>query len=259
MTTFLRVFATEARKLRRSLAVTMVLAGACFTPAAVLAVRLLHAETLPRLYANPAFWTTYWNSVWESVAVFLLPMGVILVTALAAQVEHRNGTWKQVATLPVASSTIFAAKFAIVALLVALFLIVFVVAGTLGALVPAWWFADVPQPSSVSLASPLQDAARHFVLVLPILAAQFALSLRFANVMVPVGIGFITWVAALALLSWKYAWLVPYGHGIQYYMATQPSPKVGIDITRLHESALAMAGIFVVAGLLVFVHRRVKG
>ena len=31
----------------------------------------------------------------------------------------------------------------------------------------------------------------------------------------------VAWVAALALLSWEKAWLVPYAHGIRYYVALQ--------------------------------------
>jgi hypothetical protein len=106
---------------------------------------------------------------------------------------------------------------------------------------------------------PWQDAARHFVLALPILAAQFALSLRFPNFMVPVGAGFMAWVAALALLSWKYAYLVPYGQGIAHYMAQQPGARIHPDAGMSTAMSLAMFLLFTAAGLVAFVTRKVKG
>ena len=242
----------------------MILAGACFTPMAVLLVRLLHRDALPRLYASPEFWRSYWNSAWESMVVFLLPMCAILVTALLAQTEHRNNTWKQVSVLPVAETTLYFAKLLVAAVLLAQFLLLFVAAGSVGALLPAWLFADVALPADISLAVPLQDAARHFLYVLPVLGIQFALSLRFANFLVPVGAGFLAWVAGLALLSWKYAWVLPYALGIRHYMAQQPGAKIPLEpalaTTNLATgSALALFVLFSTAGVLVFVLRRAKG
>jgi lantibiotic transport system permease protein len=259
MNTLARVFLMEWRKQRGSLAAWLIVAGACFTPAAVLLVRLLRHDTLPRLYAHVDFWTQYWNSVWESMVVFLLPMGIILVTALLAQIEHRNGTWKQVSVLPVGQTTLYFAKLLVTALLIAQFLLLFVAAGTLGALLPAWLFADVPLPAAIDYAAPLREAARYYLYALPVLAAQFALSLGFANALVPVGAGFLAWVAALALLSWRYAYLVPYGQGIQHYMAQQPGAKLVLDSATLGAASVAMFVMFTAAGLLLFVTRAGKG
>lgn len=259
MNILFRLIAMEWRKQRGSLAGWMILAAACFTPAAVLLVRMLQQDALPRLYASPEFWRGYWNSASESVVVFLLPMCVILVTALLAQLEHRNGTWKQVSGLPVSQTSIFPAKLAIAALLVAQFLLLFVAAGTLGALLPAWLLEEVPFPADVSYALPFKEAARYFVLILPMLVAQFSLSLRFSNFLVPLAAGFMAWIAALALLSWKYAQFVPYGHAIQYYMALQPNPKVRVDLAQLSESSLIATLVFAVLGLIVFLRRPVKG
>lgn len=256
---FLRVVAMEWRKQRRSLAGWAIVAGACFTPAAVLFVRLLQRHELPRLYAEPGFWRGYWNSAWESVVVFLLPMCVILVTALLAQLEHRNTTWKQVSVLPVAQTTIYLAKLLVAVALVAQFLLLFVAAGALGALLPAWILDDVTFPAAVAWWAPVEDAALYFALALPIVVAQFAISLRVSNFLVPVGTGFLLWIAALALLSWRHAYLVPYGHGIQAYLASQPAAKVRVDAALLHGAAGVFTALFLLAGLVVFVRRPVKG
>ena len=259
MSTFVRLFLMEWRKQRGSLAAWMIVAGACFTPCAVLLVRLLQREALPRMYARPDFWQGYWNSAWESMVVFLLPMGVIVLTALLAQIEHRNNTWKQVSVLPVSEAMLYVAKLLVAAILVAQLLLLFVAAGTLGALLPAWLFADVPMPADISYAAALLDAVRYFFYALPILAAQFALSLRFANVMVPVGAGFLAWVAALALLSWKYAYLLPYAQGIQHYMALQPKAKVVVDTGLLQNTSLLLFALFTLVGMSQFALRRAKG
>jgi lantibiotic transport system permease protein len=259
MNALLRALAMEWGKQRRSRIGWMIAAGACFTPSAVLLVRLLRPRALPALYALPDFWQRYWNSLWESMAVFLLPMGVILITAALAQLEHRNGTWKQLSTLPLPAAAIYFAKLLLAALRVAQFLLLFVAAGTLAFLLPMWLFTDAAWHADLSVLVPMRDALHYYLLALPILALQFALSLRYANFLLPVGAGFIAWIGALATLSWQQAVLMPYGHGIQYYMAQQPAAKITPDLVVLQQASLAMTAGFVALGLLLFATRPVKG
>ena len=110
---FLYSFQSEWLKLKRSLALWVVIIGAFFVPVIVITARIVHYPKLPALYAAPAFWTALWHSLWESMAIFLLPLGTILTTALVAQIEYKNNAWKQLHTLPLTRTTIFFSKLSV--------------------------------------------------------------------------------------------------------------------------------------------------
>src|SRR4051812_28479145 len=97
---FFRSLGSEWLKTKRSLAFWIVIIGGFFTPAVVTVARIIQYKTLPVLYSSPEFWRLLWQNSWESMAIFLLPLGVILTTSLITQLEYKNNTWKQLHTLP---------------------------------------------------------------------------------------------------------------------------------------------------------------
>lgn len=254
-----RASVMEWRKQRKSGLIWLVAACAGFTPAAVLLVRLLQIDRLPALYKSTAFRGNYWNSLWESVVVFLMPMVIILVTAFLAQLEHRNNTWKQVSVLPMPQSLIYLMKLGVAVVWFALFLIAFVLAGEIALWIPVWLVPGVPEPTGPSIVLPLGDAQRYFVLGLPLLSIQFAIAMRFHGFLAPIGAGFLAWISALALLSWKHAWVVPYSHGILHYMAGQTASKVHVDPSMLWPTSILMTVVFVLFGMQVFRARPIRG
>src|SRR5215213_2440672 len=117
--TFVSSFQAEWLKRKRSLASWLVLVGAFFTPAIILTSRIKNHAALPGLYLSEDFWRRSWNQSWESMGVFLLPIGIILATGLIAQIEYRNNTWKQLHTTPQALTTIFSAKLLVILIMLA--------------------------------------------------------------------------------------------------------------------------------------------
>jgi hypothetical protein len=111
---FINSFQSEWLKKKRSLATWLVVAGAFFTPSIILLSRIKNADKLAALYASDDFWQRLWNQTWESMAVFLLPVGIILATALIVQIEYKNNAWKQLHTTPQRFATIFFAKFLVI-------------------------------------------------------------------------------------------------------------------------------------------------
>lgn len=97
---FFHSLQSEWLKQRRSLASWMVIVGAFFTPAIIVVARLIHRDGLPGLYALEGFWQLLWRSSWESAAIFFLPIGGTLATALITQIEYKNNAWKLVHALP---------------------------------------------------------------------------------------------------------------------------------------------------------------
>ncbi len=257
---FIDAFVCEWLKKRRSLGAWLVAGGAFFTPAIITIVRLIRRAQLPVLYADPLFWTSLWRSAWESMAIFFVPMAAILATSLVVQIEVRNNAWKQVHALPLHAATIFIAKLAVIVLMLGQFFALFVLGIWLSALLPSLLISGVPYPSApLPLVAFASDTALYFLDCLPIVAAQYLLSLRFNNFLVPIGIGFLAWIGALAALSWQHANLVPYAYTMLDYLKDNPAARMAVSTSHMHLFALAWFALFTMAGYVLFVTKANKG
>ncbi|MET0230542.1 MAG: ABC transporter permease, partial [Rhodanobacteraceae bacterium] len=245
MSTFAAAFVFEWRKTKRSSALWLVVVGAFFTPAIVAVARLLAPAKLPELYATADFWPSLWKSSWESMAIFLLPMAAILATSLVVHIEYRNNAWKQVQTLPLGRATLFFAKLAVALVLIALFLVLFDVAICVGALVPWLVLERVPFPAAeFPFATFARQTALYFLDSVPIIAATYLLALRSQSFLVPIGVGFLAWVAALAALSSSFGVWMPYAYTLLSYLQLYPSAR-GVPVSHeVHSLAVAYAVLF---------------
>lgn len=260
MSTFATVFRCECAKTRRTLAIWLTVVGALFTPAVVTAARLIDRSHLAVLYATDTFWRDLWTSSWESMAVFLLPMAAILTTSLVVQIEYRNNAWKQVHALPLRSTTLFFAKLAVVLVLVALMLVLFGVAIWLSAVAPWLAVRGVPYPAApLPVAEFARDMLGYFVDCLPIVVAQYALSLAFPNFLVAIGFGFLAWVAALAALPSGFGHWIPYSYTLFDYLQKRPATHLRVPPIDVHVLACGFALAIMATGYVFFVARSRKG
>jgi hypothetical protein len=220
---FIHAFHSEWLKRKRSFASSLVIGGSLFTPAIVAVVRLIHYRTLPGIYAADAFWPAMWRSCWESMAIFLLPLGAIMATSLITQIEFKGNAWKQIHTLPVSTAVIFLSKLAVILVLLIESLLLFNAAIYVSAMIPSVLVPGVPHPKGSFLSLPLlRENALYFAYCLPIVAAQYLMALRSNNVLVPIGIGFMAWVGAIASVSSKFAVWWPYSYTIIQYLRDKP-------------------------------------
>jgi hypothetical protein len=247
---FLHILQSEWLKRRRSFASTLVLGGSLFTPVVVIIARLIQHKTLPKLYAMDAFWPQLWRSCWESVAVFFLPLGAILATSLITQLEFKSNAWKQVHTLPVSAASIFLAKLAVVLMMLLQYLLLFTAGVYAAGMIPYALVPGVPYPRGSFLDLPLWRVnALYFVDTLPIVAAQYLMALRFHNFLIPIGVGFMAWVGALAAVSSKVAAWWPYSYTILHHLkGAQP-----------RWLAFGFFLLLTTAGYVLFATRREKG
>jgi len=264
----LHSFHSEWLKKKRSLGSWLIVVGALFTPAIILVARLIHLSNLPALYASGNFWTAHWRSSWESMAVFFLPMAAILVTSLVTQIEYRNNAWKQVRTLPLTAATIFFSKLAVILAMIFQFFVLFEVGVFAAAILPWFLAGHIPFPAApLPLRAFLADSGSYMLACLPIVAAQYLLSLHFKNFLVPVGIGFMTWVGALAALSWKFGYLIPYSYTMLYYLRADPKGRISYPASQpasqlasqLDWLSIGYTLLFILIGYCLFVTRRQKG
>lgn len=257
---FVHAFAAEWLKKRRSLASWLVIAGSLFTPAIVIVARLARQRQLPQIYSADGFWPQLWTSSWESMAIFFLPIGAILATSLVAQIEFKNNAWKQVHALPISLATIFFAKLAVVIAMMVQFFLLFNVAMYLAGLIPCLIVRGVPYPHGpIPLRHFLREDLLFFLDCLPIVGAQYLLSVRFKNFLVPVGVGFLAWVGALAALPWKFGYVIPYTYCMLNYLKDDPKGKAIIPDVNIHLLALGYFCLFAILGFGLFATKPEKG
>lgn len=257
---FIHSFQSEMLKIKRSLALWIVIIGGLFTPIIVTVARVIQYKTLPSIYSSDDFWKVLWQNSWESMAIFLLPLGVILTTSLITQIEFKNNTWKQLHTLPLSLTTIFFSKLAVIIVMMLTFFVLFNMGIYLSALVPYLIIAGVPYPKApMPYGSFLLQDLYYFIDCLPIIALQYLISLKYKNFLVSIGTGFILWVGALASLSWKYGYIIPYTYGMFTYLKGGVVSKAVIPTINIHLLASTYFAGFTIASYILYASKKEKG
>ena len=257
--TFIHSFQSEWLKTRRSLAAWLVIIGSFFIPAIMFAVRLVYHEKLQGDSIAPAFWETLFGNCWQTMAFLLLPMGVILSTSLIAQLEYRNNTWKQLHTTPQYFSTIFLAKFAVIATMMLQFLVLFNIGILLTGFVPHLLFGVALPQQPVPWGYFLTQNAYFFVDCLPIIALQYLISLQFKNFLVPLGVGFGILLASLISLEWKYCYWMPYTHcSLNFYAIRHIKGAIDPSV-NYHAWALGYFVLFMLISFILYITQKQKG
>jgi lantibiotic transport system permease protein len=258
---FVYSFQSEWLKKKRSLSSWIVIIGGFFTPLIILIARLVHHDKLPLIYYSVGFWKMLWNNAWESMAIFLLPMGVILATSLITQIEYKNNTWKQLHTVPLKLTTIFFSKLAVIVVMMLQFFILFNIGIYLSAVIPSLLISRVPYPkAAVPYLVFLRENVFFFIDCLPIIALQYLISLKFKNFLVPVGTGFLLWIAALTSLSWKYGYLVPYTYCMfNYLKGDVGGRRAVVPVFNIHLLAMGYFVVFTILSYMLYISKREKG
>lgn len=258
--TFIYSFQSEWIKKKRSLASWLAVIGGFFTPCIVIVARLAQHNKLPAAYAAPDFWEKHWRSSWESMAFFLLPVGVILATSLVTQLEYKNNTWKQLHTAPVSFTMVYFSKLAVIAVMLLQFFVLFNIGILISAMVPALLLSKVPFPAEeIPSIYFLKDNALYFIDCLPILALQYFIGLKYKNFLVPIGAGFLLWVISLGSLVWKYGYVIPYTYGMYNYLKTEDVTKAAIPPLNFHWLAVGYFLAFTLIGYITYINQKEKG
>ena len=214
---FLSNMKAEIMKIRRTHALWLTVGGAGFIPL-INFLKLVGRPDifLPRLPDNP--WTSFIHENWAPAASFLLPVYVILLISLIAQIEYGNKTWKLVYTSPRSHADIFISKFFVVNLLVLACFILFTVFIQLSGY--AVWvinheyhFTTYPTPwTHIMMVS-----AKMYLSVLGIMGIQFSLSLHAPNYLTPLGVGMALLIGGFMIRQWEHITYYPYMHPILVY------------------------------------------
>ena len=255
---FLSGLSSEWLKRRRSLTWPLIAGSACFIPAIIFLSRFRHVETLPALYRAPRFWEQLWRQSWEAMALMILPLAIMLLASLLAQVEYRNNAWKQVHATPQPLAAIFTAKLVVLLVLVALLILCFNVAIYAAGALPAILFDGVSLPGALRAGYFLDRNVRFFLDVLPIVALQFVMAILFRSFLAPLGIGMGLWIFSVGTMSWRYSWTIPYSAASLDYLSVEYQRTVPLPASP---SAIALAWfvVFTVVGYVLYSRKRERG
>lgn len=209
---FFRSLSSEWLKTKRSAASWLCIIGGFFIPLISL-LSFFYRKT--SINAMPKYiWESHYNDLWQNMAVFLLPMGVILATSLITQIEFKNNTWKQVHATPQTLTTVFFAKFSVIVLMTLKFFIFFNIGIILSGLLPCLIFDGSMPKESIPVFSFLKGNAKFLITCLPILAVQYLISLQFKNFLVPVGVGLMGLIGSLIGMTWSKIFISPFVYPI---------------------------------------------
>ncbi len=157
-------------------------------------------------------WQKLYNNSWQNMAIFLLPMGMILAGSLITQIENKNNTWKQVHATPQSYTNIFFSKFIVILLMTLKFFIYFNIGILLSAIIPTIALEGGMPNQAYPFWDVLKLNGKVFIACMPILAFQYFLSLRFKNFIVPIGIGFVMLIGTMIGFAWKFIFLSPFSY-----------------------------------------------
>ena len=257
MRNFIHSFQSEWLKKKRSLASLLVFAGAFFIPLIILVAKLVRSGTLNAASISNRFWENLWNDALESMAIFLLPLGIALATSLVTQIEFKNNTWKQLHTTPQTLTTIFFAKLSVILVMLLQFFILFNIGVYLCGVIPTLLITGVPYPSEpIPWLFFLKENIKYIIDCLPILAIQYLISLQFKNFLVPVAGGIAIWILSITVLGWEYGHWIPYTYcGLNYLHGLGKYNRE----TPIHLLAIGYFIAFTVISYILYVNKKEKG
>ncbi len=210
MKTFIGLLIAEVLKLRRTLALWMVLIAPAFV---ILLQVMLWMNYHDGISIDADLWIMFFTNILSMWAIFMFPLFSALVVALLYHYEHTTSGWQKLFSLPVPKWQVLAAKQAAgFVLLCASGVVLF--AGTVaGGMVVDVLHQKIEMPADIPVAAMAERWGKIFLASATIVALQHWVSLRWTTLAVPIGAGITGTFVAVFASSWKYGhfypWLIP--------------------------------------------------
>jgi len=256
MKTFFLNIRSELLKTKRSSAIWLTFFAGILVPV-MFFIGTINRDRLVKAY-GPDPWFVYLNKSWQSVSSFLLPMYIILLCGLIAQIEYRNGTWKQVFASPRSYFDIYVSKFIVILLVILLSLMIFdfsfILSGYAMSLANNKFIFD---RSPLHMMEIMKMTLRMFISVLGLSAIQYWMAVRFKNFIVSFGIGLgILFACAIVGSNWDKTQYVPYSYPWQIYVNQTEGLSSKVHDTLLY--SVVVFGLVLLLGFIDLVYKREK-
>ncbi len=216
MTMLSKLFRVEFLKIRRSLALLMVLVCPLMVVVLVFGVGLKQTGMAD-------FHEKTWFAVWQTCTAlwcyFMLPLYIALITGLLNGNEHKNQTWRLMLALPISVRQLYFVK--------AIMAWAFVVAANLLLAIYIFLVASVLGLLGYSLQGAFEYPVWQAILAMsltcfPILVIQHAISWRFSNIVFPLATGVIATMGIVQLGSSQYWVYYPWSYTLMAVNGSAP-------------------------------------
>ncbi|MCC6371509.1 MAG: ABC transporter permease [Bacteroidia bacterium] len=210
MKEYINSIRSEHLKTKRSAAMWLCVAGGFFIPLIYLIgfIKMGHGIKSYGTIVNP--WEKHFMLCWQNMALFLLPMGIILAASLITQIEYKNNAWKQLHVAPQKPITTYLAKLSVILYMTLKFFVFFNVGIFISAMVPAFMFDGGLPESGIPWLFFLKVNTKFFISCLPVIATHYVLSLMIGNFIAPLGFGLAVLIGTLIGFRWEYIYFSPY-------------------------------------------------
>ena len=202
----LNLIALEILKTKRSLALLMLFV----TPFSVVML-----STMMFLHGNgkqvaEVGWGIFWIGNFSLWGVFMLPLYIMLITVLLNQIEHKEGGWRHMLSLPISRIELFTSKLILACIYllsanVILVLMIFVISGLLG-------LSGYTGEAIDGVTIPITFIIKATLAGMGILLIQQLLAWRFKNFIIPMATGVIGTFSVLQMASSKYWYFNPWSY-----------------------------------------------
>lgn len=202
----------EMLKLKRTLALWMVLLAPFVIFLAQIAVYLKYGEYyLAHESANP--WKIFNQTMLVYWAFLMLPLFIMLESALLNGLEHNNRNWKLLYVQPIPRWAFYAAKWIITQVLIGLSMLIVLVLMLIGGVIISWIYPEYPFSQPFPWAWTLELIAQTYLSAGLILSLHVWISARWSSFIVAAATGVAAEVIGIFAFSSDYVgyfpWTIP--------------------------------------------------
>lgn len=243
MGSFFRVLSSERLKMSKSRIWLLLLASPLLSTLIGALTETSYSD------ANP--WTVMLGAMVTLHALFFLPIMSGLFPAFLCRYEHTGGGWKQLLVLPVSRTSVYLAKFTVVAGLLAICQLLF-----LAGILAAGWIQGFTAPIPwAAIASSLLGG---WVSCLPLVALQLGVSLSWASFAAPLALNVsLTIPNILIVNSAKIGPFYPWAQPVLAMMPTREE-NFGAFNLPLESLMITVVGSFLLFFAVGLIHFRRK-
>ncbi|MFS0873306.1 ABC transporter permease [Paenibacillus xylanilyticus] len=149
-------------------------------------------------YLKGVFGDDMWNGLLENVVVFVplaLMLGATILSSMIANVEHEQGSWKQLLAMPIPRPAVYLAKFLLACVLLVISCLLLTAGIVILGLVFGFDAGEIPWGQAIKLGLlPLAGA-------LPVLSIELWLTMIAKNQALPVTLGIVLAITGMFSLS----------------------------------------------------------
>jgi len=217
----INIFKSELLKLKRSRFLEIVMIIPIFFVCTGISNFIRYKSTFMK--HNPSIWDPIYEQSALMYGLFLLPLLVTIIMAILVHIEKTDNNLRRIVSLPIKKSHIYICKFLAGSLLIFINIVVFIVIVVIcGNLLK-------PANSSMPLYVIYRPILAYFSL-LPVMAIQYYLSMKFSNVFISIGIGTIFSIPSVLVGITKFWIVFPWCYAFKAISATHTSMPIPTGI-----------------------------